>query len=148
MALSGESTVDIAAPAARCFEIAADLERAHEWQGSLQSVEVLERDHRGLAVVVETVSDAKVKTIRSRLRFAYEPDTAITWSQEKGDVKSLHGRWFFEQLSDARTRATYRLEVDPGRILGMLIRGPAEDRVRQVLVGDAADGLKARAEAG
>jgi uncharacterized membrane protein len=147
MALTGEHTVDIAAPIEDVFAIAADLQRAPEWQGSLQSVTIEQRDGDGRAVVVETVSDAKVKTIRSRMHFAYRAPTEIEWTQEKGDVKSLHGRWRFEDLGGDRTRATYRLEVDPGRILGMLVRGPAEDRVRQALVDAAAEGLKARAEA-
>jgi len=146
MALTGEHTVEIAAAIDAVFAIAADLERAPEWQGSLQSVTILERDGDGRAARVETVSDAKVKTIRSTLRFSYVSPTAIEWTQERGDVKSLFGRWWLEELGGGLTRATYRLEVDPGRILGLLVRGPAEDRVRQVLVGDAADGLKARAE--
>jgi uncharacterized membrane protein len=147
VALTGAHTVEIAAPIEDVFAIAADLQRAPEWQGSLQSVTIEQRDGDGRAVVVETVSDAKVKTIRSRMHFAYRAPTEIEWTQEKGDVKSLHGRWRFEDLGGERTRATYRLEVDPGRILGMLVRGPAEDRVRQALVDAAAEGLKARAEA-
>jgi uncharacterized membrane protein len=139
--------VEIAAAIEDVYAIAADLEQAPEWQGSLQSVTILERDASGRAVHVETISDAKVKTIRSRMRFAYRAPTEIEWTQEKGDVKSLHGRWRFEDLGGDRTRATYGLEVDPGRILGMLVRGPAEDRVRQALVDAAAEGLKARAEA-
>ena len=73
---------------------------------------------------------------------------AITWDQERGDVKALHGWWRLEELGDGRTRATYGLEVDPGRMLGMLLRGPAEGKVRDFLVGGAAEGLKERAEAG
>ena len=61
-------------------------------------------------------------------------------------MKSLQGWWTFEDLGGGRTRATYRLEVDPGRLLGMLVRGPAEDRVRKALVNDAAEGLRVRAE--
>jgi hypothetical protein len=33
-------------------------------------------------------------------------------------------------------------------MLGMLLRGPAEDKVREFLVGGAAEGLKERAESG
>jgi uncharacterized membrane protein len=148
MALTGEHTVEIAAAIEDVYAIAADLEQAPEWQGSLQSVTILERDASGRAVHVETISDAKVKTIRSLLRFSYDPHTAMDWSQEKGDVKSLQGRWTFDDLGGGRTRATYRLEVDPGRLLGMLVRGPAEDRVRKALVNDAAEGLRVRAERG
>ncbi len=66
--------------------------------------------------------------------------------QEKGDTKSLTGSWAFEDLGDGRTRATYALEADPGRMLGMLLRGPAESAVRDFLRGGAAEGLKRQAE--
>jgi uncharacterized membrane protein len=145
--IRGERTVEIDAPVDRVFAIAADIEHAPEWQQSLKDVEVHERDGDRRATSVETESDAKVRTIRSRLRFAYEPPTRITWEQERGDVKALHGWWRLEDLGSGRTRATYGLEVDPGRMLGMLLRGPAEGKVRDFLVGGAAEGLKERAEA-
>jgi uncharacterized membrane protein len=146
--IRGERTVEIDAPVERVFEIAADIEHAPEWQKSLTDVEVLERDGERRAKSVETESNASVRTIRSRLRFEYEPFSAIMWDQERGDVKALRGWWHFEDLGGGRTRATYGLEVDPGRMLGLLLRGPAEGKVRDFLVGGAAEGLKARAEAG
>jgi uncharacterized membrane protein len=144
----GERTVEIDAPIERVFEIASDVEGAIEWQGSLKDVEVLERDGDRRAELVETKSDAKVKTVSARLRFSYEEPTAIHWVQEKGDTKSLIGSWTFEDLGDGRTRATYALKADPGRMLGMLIRGPVEGQVREFLLGGAAEGLKRHAESG
>jgi uncharacterized membrane protein len=146
--ISGERTVEIDAPIERCFEIAADIAGAVEWQGSLKDVEVLERDADKRALVAETESDAKVKTVKARLRFSYEEPTAIRWVQEKGETKSLTGSWRFEDLGEGRTRATYALDADPGRVLGLLLRGPAEGKVRNFLLGDAASGLKERAEGG
>jgi uncharacterized membrane protein len=148
MSFNGQHTVEIAAPIERCYAIAADLERAPEWQSSLVSVEVLERDGEGRPVLVDTVSDATVKKVKARLRFGYVPPTRIDTLQEKGDLKALSGRWSFEDLGGGRTRATYALEVDPGRMLGMLLRGPAVDSVRATLVDEAAEELKARAEQG
>jgi uncharacterized membrane protein len=145
--IEGERSVEIDAPIGRCYEIAADIEHATEWQGSLRDVEVLERDSQKRPLVVETESDAKVKAVRAVLRFSYEPGERIDWVQEKGDTKSLEGYWVFEDLGGDRTRATYGLVVDPGRMLGMLLRGPAEAKVRDFLLGGAAAGLKARAEA-
>jgi uncharacterized membrane protein len=144
--IKGDRSVEIDAPIERCYEIAADIENAPEWQGSLKDVEVLERDGERRPLVVETESDAKVKTVRALLRFSYDPPTGIRWVQEKGDTKSLTGSWSFEDLGGGRTRATYALEADPGRMLGMLLRGPAETKVRDFLVGNAADGLKQKAE--
>src|ERR1700712_591865 len=142
----GDRSVEIDAPIERCFEIAADIENAPDWQGSLKDVEVLEHDGDGRAELVETVSDAKVKTVKARLRFSYEEPTRVTWEQEKGDVKSLNGWWDLEDLGGGRTRATYGLDVDPGRMLGMLLRGPVEGQVRNFLLGGAAEGLKSYAE--
>jgi len=148
MSLSGEHTVEVDAPIERCWAIAADLERAPEWQSSLVSVEVLERDGEGRPALVETVSDAKVKTVAARLRFDYAPPQRIDCVQERGDLKALRGSWRFRDLGGGRTSATYALDADPGRMLGMLLRGPAVDRVRAVLVDEAARELKARAERG
>ena len=145
--ISGERSVEIDAPMERCYEIASDIANAPEWQGSLKDVEVLERDGEKRALLAETESDAKVKTVRTTLRFSYEKPTAIRWVQEKGDTKSLNGSWAFEDLGGGRTKATYALEADPGRMLGLLLRGPAESMVRDFLLGNAAEGLKEKAEA-
>ena len=145
--IEGERTVEIDAPIERCFEIAADIEGALEWQGSLEDVEVLERHPDKRAELVETKSNAKVKSVRALLRFSYQDPTRIEWVQEKGETKLLKGWWAFEDLGDGRTRATYALVVDPGRMLGMLLRGPMEGVVRDFLLGGAAEGLKKHAEA-
>ena len=144
--IEGERTVEIDAPIERCYEIAADIEGATEWQGSLQEVDVLERDEKRRPELVETKSDAKVKSVRALLRFSYDPPDEVRWVQEKGDTKSLEGWWRFEDLGDGRTRASYGLAADPGRMLGMLLRGPAEGKVRDFLLGGAAEGLKRKAE--
>jgi uncharacterized membrane protein len=146
--IRGERTVEIDAPIDRCFQIAADVERAPEWQDSLKDAEVLEFDSDGRPALVETRSDAKVKTVKALLRFSYEEPTGIRWEQEKGDVKSLVGWWAFADLNGGRTRATYGLDVDPGRMLGMLLRGPVEGQVREFLLGGFAEGLKGKAEEG
>ena len=144
--IKGDRSVEIDAPIERVYEIAADIANAADWQGSLKDVEVLERDAEKRALLVETESDAKVKTVKARLRFSYDEPTGITWVQEKGDTKALRGWWDFEDLGEGRTRATYGLEVDPGRMLGMLLRGPVEGQVRNFLLGGAAEGLKKKAE--
>jgi uncharacterized membrane protein len=144
--LEASWTVEIDAPPERCHEIAADIANAPKWQGTLEEVEILESDAEGRAIVVETVSNATVKKVRARLRFAYDPPGAITWEQEKGEVKWLTGSWTFEDLGEGRTRAVYGLRADPGRILSLLLRGPVESKVKEHLTKGAAEGLKEYAE--
>ena len=146
--LEASYTVEIDAPRDRCYEIAADVENAPEWQGTLEEVEVIERDDQGRAELVYTKSDATVKKVESELRFSYDPPGAITWEQEKGEVKWLTGSWDFEDLGDDRTRATYGLRGDPGRMLSLLLRGPVETKVKEFLTKSAAEGLKTEAESG
>jgi uncharacterized membrane protein len=144
--LEASWTVEIEAPRDLCWEIAADVEGAPKWQGTLKSVDVLERNSEKRPTLVETVSDAKVKDAKAILRFAYGPPGEITWEQEQGDVKSLVGSWEFAELGADRTEATYSLRADPGRLLGMLLRGPVEGKVKEALTKSAAEGLKAEAE--
>jgi ribosome-associated toxin RatA of RatAB toxin-antitoxin module len=143
--LSGERTVEVEAAIAACFAIAADAERAPDWQPALRDVEVRERDGDRRASLAECDFDAKVRGLRCLLRFTYAEPKAIDFVQERGDVKALRGRWSLEALGGDRTRVTYGLEVDPGRMLGLLLRGPAEASVREHLLR-AADALKAQAE--
>jgi hypothetical protein len=82
------------------------------------------------------------------VRFSYAPPTRLTWVQEKGDLKSVEGSWTLEDLGDGRTRATYTLDSDPGRVLGMLLRGPVETTVTGMLVNNRPGELKARVEGG
>jgi len=146
--LEASWTVEIEAPRQRCYEIAADVRRAPEWQGTLEEVDVLERDEQGRALLVETLSDAMVKKVRAEVRFSYEPPAGLFWEQERGEAKSLTGSWAFEELAEDRTRATYALRTDPGRMLGLLLRGPVEGKVKELLTRSAAEGLKTEAESG
>jgi uncharacterized membrane protein len=146
--LTAERTVEIDAPLKRCYEIVADLESTPEWQDSMISIEVLERDREGRPTLCEIRSDAKVRQVTSQYRFAHHPPDRMTWDQEKGELKSLTGEWKLEDLGGDRTRATYRLEADPGRVLGLLLRGPVVGMVKDFLTKDAAEGLKRAAESG
>jgi uncharacterized membrane protein len=144
--LEASWTVEIEAPRERCYEIAADIEGAPEWQGTLEEVTVVKRDREGRPQVVETISDATVKKVRSRLRFSYDPPAGISWEQEEGETKWLTGSWEFQDAGENRTRATYGLRSDPGRILGLLLRGPVESKVKELLTKGAAEGLRRQAE--
>ena len=109
-------------------------------------MEVLERDDQKRPLVVETESDATVKKVRSTLRFSYDPPDGLSWEQEKGEMKWLTGKWVFEEMGANQTRATYALRADPGRMLGLLLRGPVEGKVKEMLTKSAAEGLKEQAE--
>lgn len=146
--LTGSSTTEIDAPIDQVWEVIADVETAPQWQGGLDGLRALERDGEGRPTLCETVSDIKVRKVKSIVRFSYDGPTLLSWSQEKGELKSVDGRWELEDLGGERTRATYALEVDLGRVLGMIVRGPIVGVIRDLLVGARAGELKRRMEAG
>jgi ribosome-associated toxin RatA of RatAB toxin-antitoxin module len=144
--LKAERIVEVDAPKSKCFAIISDLANSPEWQESMISADVLETDSDDRASLVEITSDAKVKQLTSRIAFKYQPEDGMTWEQKKGDLKWLTGSWKLEDLGDDRTKATYGLEADTGRMLGLLIKGPVQDKVKEWLTKDAAEGLKKYAE--
>jgi uncharacterized protein YndB with AHSA1/START domain len=146
--LHASHEVEIAAPRERVYEVAADIAGATAWNPSMERVEVLETDREGRTELAEVEADAMVKKSKSLLRFSYDPPHGLSWTQEKGEVKSLDGRWELTEASEGRTRAAYVLDIDPGRMLGMLLRGPVEGKVKEFLTKGAAEGLKAHVEGG
>lgn len=140
--IAGTSTSEIEAPIDQVWALVEDVERAPDWQAGLRALRALERDDQGRATLCESESYAKVRTIKSTVRFSYSGPTGLTWRQEKGELKSVDGSWTLVDLGGNRTRATYDLEVDLGRVLSLVIRGPLVDLLRGMLVGARAGELK------
>lgn len=141
--IDGSASTEIEAPLAEVFEVAADVEGSPRWQPEIKVAEVLERDPEGRQVLVHTETDAKVRRLGSDLRFSYREPEGLSWVQESGDLKSVEGSWRFEELGEGRTRATYSMSVDLGRMLGMVIRGPLVGVLRGQLVETMPGKLKA-----
>jgi carbon monoxide dehydrogenase subunit G len=144
--MGGSASEEIDAPLDKVWAVVEDVLAAPEWQGGLVSIRALERDADDRPTLVETENDIKVRSVKTQVRFSYEAPTRLSWVQEKGDLKSVEGSWTLEDLGGGRTRATYTLDSDPGRMLGMLIRGPVEAAVRAMLVNARPGELKARVE--
>lgn len=146
--LGGSSTAEIDAPIDQVWAVVEDVEAAPSWQGGMNGMVALERDEDGRATLCEASADIKVRAVKSEVRFTYHGPTLLSWSQEKGELKSVDGRWELEDLRGGRTRATYAIEVDFGRMLGMLVKGPVEGVIRALLVNARAGELKRQVEGG
>jgi uncharacterized membrane protein len=145
--LGGSASTEIDAPLDAVWAVVEDVLSAPEWQNGLVSMTALETDAEGRPTLVEVENDIRVRTVKSKVRFAYDGPTRLSWSQEKGDLKSVDGAWELADLGGDRTEATYTLDGDPGRMIGMLIRGPVEGAIRGMLVNGRPAELKQRVEA-
>ncbi len=144
--LSGSASIEIDASLERVWDEVRDVESTPEWQAGLDEMVVLERDDHGRPSLVRSETDAKVRRIKTVVRFRYDPPTRLSWSQQQGDLSKLDGAWLLEDLGSGRTRATYTLDGDPGRVLGMLVRGPVQDNLRAMFVDARPGELKRRIE--
>lgn len=145
--LTGSSSAELPFSIERCYALVADIERAPRWQRTLESVEVVERDEHGRALICDTVSDAKLTKIECRVRMTYEEPTAVRWTQiQSDDLVAMDGSWTLVELGPELTRATYALAVDPGAI-GFLAK-PLERAIRPAVIGHQADELLLALESG
>lgn len=122
-------TVEVRATPQACFDALTDFERLPEWQGAVRSVRVLERDARGRGAIVEYQVDARVKTVRYRLRQIYEEPRRLASEYLGGDFREFCGEWRLEPIDAGRTRVELDLRIDPGRFVPGIVRAAISDAV-------------------
>ena len=145
---TASASAEIDAPIETVWKVVEDVAIAPDWQGGLVSLEPVERDERGRVTIADTGTDAKVRTVHITTRFTYAAPTELSFEQVKGMIKHGRGYWRLEDLGSGRTRATYALEGDLGRVLDALIRGPLYDLLVRLLVAARPRELKHRVEVG
>lgn len=136
------TTIDVAAPPTRVWEVLADVEKWPEWTESVTSVRRLD-DGGPLAVGSRVeISQPRIPT-GSYTVTALEPGRAFTWEQKQpGSTVSAHHEC--TPLPDGGTHVELRVVMGGlvGSVVGRLYRKLTE----RYLAMEAA-GLKARAEA-
>ena len=141
--ISGERSEELDAGVEAVWSVIGDVAAYAEWMSLVRQAAIIEIDDRGRPVLVESENDAKVKTVRVVLRYAYDEGRAVSWHSESGDVRVLDGILEVSGAGAGRSRVTYRLSVDPGRRLGLLLRGPIVDQVRERILGGTLADLRA-----
>ncbi len=141
--LSGSSSAEIDAPVARCWEVVAALDTAPEWQAGLERVDVVERDAQGRPLICDVVFDTKLGRIGKvgcRVQVDYGPPHRLDFRRvASDDVDLMEASWELEELPDRRTRATYRLAVDPGPV--PFVARPLVKALAPLVVGRRAEEL-------
>jgi carbon monoxide dehydrogenase subunit G len=145
--LGGSASGEIDAPIDEVWATLTDVSTIAAWQDGIISIDPIDTNAAGEVVRAKLEADAKVKALTVVVRFERTAPTRLSWVVESGDVKKLDGSWTLEDLGGDRTRATYATEVDPGRMLRMMIRGPVEDKIREKLVDKRPAELAARVRA-
>jgi coenzyme Q-binding protein COQ10 len=129
-------TAEIDATPQRCFDALTDFERLPEWQRAVREVRVLERDDEGRGSVVEYVVDARVRSVRYRLRQIYDEPRRVASEYLGGDFRDFGGEWRLEPRGRSRTHAELDLRIDPGRFVPGPMRSLIADAVMKRALSD------------
>jgi uncharacterized protein YndB with AHSA1/START domain len=109
------SEIEIAASAARIFEVLCDFEAYPTWARSIREATVLSKDADGKATTVEFhVAPGPLPQMRYVLHYTYA-DGSIAWDYVEGDLKDIRGSYVLEE-ADGHTKVTYHLAIDPGKL--------------------------------
>lgn len=131
LSIAGSSSVEIEAPLALVYAIVSDVEGYVTWQPGLDAVTVLERDRWGRQSLVRIEMTRGGKLLHSELRFDYERDARVSWEQERGDASRFSGMWTLERARRGVVLATYRVNLDLGRLGGLMLRGRLASRLSE-----------------
>lgn len=109
------SDIDVDADAARVLDVLCDFEAYPQWARSVKDARIVERDSEGRAAKVEfRVAPGPLPEVRYVLRYTYADD-GIAWDYVEGDLKDVRGSYALDE-TDGRTRVTYHLAIDPGKL--------------------------------
>jgi ribosome-associated toxin RatA of RatAB toxin-antitoxin module len=134
---------EIDAPPRACYDALVDVDRLTSWQRALRSARVLQRYDDGLPEVLEFEVDARVRTVRYRIRQRYFPPHRIASEYLGGDFRDFGGEWRFEPAGGGdRTLVQLDLSIDPGRFVPRPLRTLIADAVMRRALAD----LKAHLE--
>ena len=138
-----EHTVEIDAPIETCFDAIVDYESFPGWQSAVTSTEVETRTKDGLGERVTLFLSTKGQKVDYTLLYRYDHPTGIEWDFVEGHgVDDVDGNYTFEDLGEDRTRATYKLGIDPS----LPVPGIVARRIHRSALESSVEELKAEAE--
>ncbi|HET9972290.1 MAG TPA: hypothetical protein VFQ68_28920 [Streptosporangiaceae bacterium] len=86
--MGGSSAAEVDAPLEQVRAFVQDVERAPQWQAGLTAMRARERDRDGRAVLCQAEADARVRTVKSTVRFTYDGPAALAWRLISASVTS------------------------------------------------------------
>ena len=139
--LKAERTEVLAASPDAIWAVIAEVAAYPDWNPFFSSLQPREHDALGRVSHAVCQHDVSVAVLRTDLEFAYAEGVSVTARGSGGDLRSLLGS-FAVAPSDGGAAVTHVLHVDLGFKLGLLLRGPVEERVRRSALDRAFAGLR------
>ncbi len=130
---AARQTLTVAATPQQCFDALTDHARLPQWQTGIKRATVIESDAAG--AVIDYELDAKVRTVRYRLRLDYDEPHGIDSTYLSGDFPRLEAGWRFTPDGDG-TEVELAVDLDPGRFVPGPVRKLVQDYVMRGAMRD------------
>jgi coenzyme Q-binding protein COQ10 len=136
-----QRSIVIDVPADKLYEVIADFARYAEFLPEVKKTEV--KPDGAAATLVTYTIDIKATKITYTLKHTGQKPTRLDWTFVKGDMmKDNRGHWALRDLGNAKTEATYTIELK----LGALVPGFIEKALAEQSLPALLDNFKKRAE--
>ena len=142
-----EGSIVIEAPLDDVMEVIEDYEAYPEW-ADVRTVDVRRRGEGNRAT--EVAFEVEVPVLgKAAYTLSYQyaaGDTGVSWStrEARGAIRDIRGEYLLDELSETRTKVTYRLGVEIGVLVPGFLRTEGAKRV----IENALEKLKRRVEMG
>ena len=143
--LNADRTETIAATPEQLWALVADVEGFGDWHPFFSDIEVHDRDAEGRVARAAFSHPTSVVTLHTELRFVYEDGVSVRATGKGKDLKSMAGGFELRPEADG-VALRHTIGVDPGFKIGLLLRGPVEERVRNGVLDGAFRGVRAKLE--
>lgn len=111
-------SIEINAPAQKCFDVICDFASYPKWQKSMREVRILEQNGTRPSIV-EYKLETVVQSLTYTLRYSYETQApelfGLSWTYVRGDLKNIEGKYTFKALGAAKTATMFQLSIEIGR---------------------------------
>ena len=128
MSDGGAVTGVVHAPAEQVRAALLDVSSYPRWQSFVRECTVLEQDDDGRASLVETVLDAKVRTVRYVARYQYDLPDALSWRRVSGDLKDLSASYRLTSRTDGDTDVAVTIGFDAGFYVPGIVKNQIRDQ--------------------
>ncbi|MBN8555353.1 MAG: SRPBCC family protein [Deltaproteobacteria bacterium] len=134
-----EREILINAPIDKVFKVIRDFESYPEFLSTTHSAKEKKLKNK----IVVDFSVEVIKSIHYSLEFKVTEPTEVSWTFLKGDLmKKNSGSWELEAVSDKKTKALYKIDIDFGWMVPKMII----DQVTKTQLPQTLEAFKKRAE--
>jgi ribosome-associated toxin RatA of RatAB toxin-antitoxin module len=140
-----ESSITIAAPRRKIYELAKDMERYSDFMPDVEYVKIIARDGNATTTRWKTlVEEAPIEW--TEVDFFDDEKTRIDYRLIEGDLDKFEGSWTFDE-TDGMTRVVLAVDYDFGvptlaELIGPILQKKVEENSMMMLRA-----LKAKCEA-